>query len=95
MSAGDRDPSTGEKLRGEQAQLGARSRHDVVDRLHRITCPTFVACGRTDGIAPPDNSEEIAARVPNAELHEYDGGHPFFFQDPAALPEILAFLGGA
>jgi 3-oxoadipate enol-lactonase len=93
MSAGDRDPSSGEKLRGEQAQLDARSRHDVVERLHHITCPTFVGCGRFDGIAPPDNGEAIASRVPNAELHVYDGGHPFFFQDPAALPEILAFLG--
>jgi pimeloyl-ACP methyl ester carboxylesterase len=95
MSAGDRDPSTGDKLRGELAQLDARRRHDVWDRLPRITCPTLVACGRHDGIAPPANSEAIASRIPGAELREYDGGHPFFFQDPAALPEILTFLGGA
>jgi len=34
----------------------------------------------------------IASRIPGAELREYDGGHPFFFQDPAALPEAIAKL---
>jgi pimeloyl-ACP methyl ester carboxylesterase len=86
--------STGEALRGEVEQLGARSRHDVVDRLGRISCPTFVASGRYDGIAPPENGEAIADGIPHAELHLYEGGHVFFLQDKAALPEILAFLGG-
>lgn len=95
IAAGERRTKDDETLRGELAQLGARRGHDVWERLHRITCPTFVGCGRFDGIAPPANGEAIASRVPNAELHLYDGGHPFFFQDPAALPEILAFLGGA
>lgn len=85
-------PSTGEARRGEREQLGARSRHDVVDRLGRITCPTLVAAGRYDGIAPLANAEAIAARVPNASLRVYEGGHMFFVQDPTAMPEILAFL---
>jgi 3-oxoadipate enol-lactonase len=86
------NPSTGEVRRGELEQLGARSRLDVIDRLGRITCPTFVASGRYDGVAPPENGEAIAARVPNAELHVYEGGHVFFGQDPKAMPEILEFL---
>lgn len=85
-------PATGEVLRGERAQMDARSRHDVVDRLGRITCPTLVAGGRYDGIAPVANSEAIAARVPGARLEIYEGGHMFFVQDPAALPDILDFL---
>jgi len=80
--------------RGELAQLDARSRLDVLDRLHRITCPTLVASGRYDGIAPPRNGEEIAARVPNAELRLYEGGHLFMMQDPQAMPDILGFLEG-
>ena len=36
----------------------------------------------------------IAGRVPGAELRIYDGGHAFFAQDPAALPEVLDFLDG-
>jgi pimeloyl-ACP methyl ester carboxylesterase len=81
-----------ERRRGELAQLDARRHHDVVDRLERISCPTLVASGRYDGIAPAANGEAIAARVPGAELRLYEGGHTFFLQDAAALPEILDFL---
>jgi len=81
-----------EQLRGEAAQLRARAGHDVCDRLSRISAPTIVACGRYDGIAPLPNGEFIAGHIPHAELHEYDGGHAFFVQDPKALPEIMEFL---
>ena len=77
---------------GMRLQLDARSRHDVTDRLGRISCPTLVAAGRYDGIAPPANSEAIAARIPNAELRIYEGGHLFIVQDGRALPEIIEFL---
>ena len=94
MAARRSETKTAEQLRGEALQLEARSRHDVCDRLARITCPTLVACGRFDGIAPPSNGEAIAARVPGAELRLYDGGHAFFAQDPAALPDVISFLAG-
>jgi pimeloyl-ACP methyl ester carboxylesterase len=84
-----------EQRRGEAEQLGARAGHDVTHRLGRVSCPTLVACGRYDGIAPPPNSEAIAARIPHAELCAYEGGHAFFAQDPKALPEILDFLDEA
>lgn len=87
--AGTKSP---EQVRGETEQILARAGHDVADRLARIACPTFVACGRYDGIAPPSNSRYIAAHIRNAELHEYDGGHAFFAQDSRALPEIISFL---
>jgi pimeloyl-ACP methyl ester carboxylesterase len=83
---------TAEQLRGEAEQLAARAHHDVCDRLYRISCPTLVAGGRYDGIAPPTNSEAIAKRIPGAELRLYDGGHAFFAQDATALPEIVGFL---
>ncbi|HKY14366.1 MAG TPA: alpha/beta hydrolase [Microthrixaceae bacterium] len=73
-------------------QLDARRQHDVFDRLHRISCPTFVAAGKWDGIAPPSNSEAIVSRVRSAELHVYDGGHLFIVQDEQAFPETLDFL---
>ena len=83
-----------EQLRGEWEQLDARRRHDVVERLGAITCPTLVASGRFDGIAPLANGEAIAERVPTAELRAYDGGHLFMVQDKRAIPEILEFLAG-
>jgi 3-oxoadipate enol-lactonase len=79
-------------LRGEELQLRARATHDVYDRLGAITCPTLIAAGRYDGIAPADNSAAIARTVPHAELRLFDGGHLFPFQDPTALPAIVDFL---
>ncbi len=84
-----RSPDEG---RGAAEQLGARSHHDVFDRLPKIASPTLVACGRYDGIAPLANSEAIAAQVPGADLRTYDGGHAFFVQDPSALPDVIGFL---
>ena len=92
MAARRGAPKEGEPRRGETEQLGARSRHDVCNRLSGVTAPTLVACGRYDGIAPLSNGEFIAAQIPKAELHEYEGGHAFFTQDPKALPEIMEFL---
>ncbi|CAN5510361.1 3-oxoadipate enol-lactonase [soil metagenome] len=85
------DPSAEEDA-AEVAQLGARSGHDVRERLGAITCPTLVAAGRYDGIAPVVNSEQIVDRLPNARLETFEGGHAFVAQDPAALPAVLAFL---
>jgi 3-oxoadipate enol-lactonase len=85
---------TAEELRGEEEQLRARAGHDACDRLHLVACPTLVAGGRYDGVAPVANSEAIAARVPNAELRLYEGGHAFFAQDSRALGDILDFLAG-
>ena len=80
------------RTEGMRLQLDARSRHDVTDRLDRITCPTLVACGRSDGVAPVTNSEAIVDRVRDAELRVYEGGHLFVIQDANAFPEILDWL---
>ena len=94
MAARRNESKHAEQLRGEAEQLDARRRHDVTGRLGAITCPTLVASGRYDGIAPPANGEAIASRVPGAELRVYEGGHAFFAQDAAALPDVIAFLRG-
>ncbi len=81
-----------EQRRGEREQLLARSTHDVIDRLPNVTCPTLVAAGRYDGIAPLRNSEAIASRISGSELRIFEGGHIFFRQDERATAEILDFL---
>jgi 3-oxoadipate enol-lactonase len=81
-----------EVRRGERLQLEARADHDVFDRLPRIVCPTLVASGRFDGIAPPENGEAIVQQISGAELRLYDGGHIFFTQDQRALPDVIDFL---
>ena len=89
------DDSDAVEVAGRRAQLEARRGHDVWDRLPSITCPTMIACGRYDPIAPMANSEAIASRIGGAELHAYEGGHAFFVQDRNALPEILGFFDRA
>ena len=81
-----------EVLRGETLQLQARSVHDVYDRLPVITCPTLVASGLYDGIAPASNGEAIAAQISGAQFRAYEGGHAFFYQDRAAFPDVIEFL---
>jgi 3-oxoadipate enol-lactonase len=82
-----------EARRGLAEQLEARRHHDVWDRLGRVTCPTLVAAGRFDAIAPVANSEAIVSRMPDATLRVYEGGHAFFVQDRRALPDVVEFLG--
>jgi pimeloyl-ACP methyl ester carboxylesterase len=94
MAARRGGEKSAEQLRGENEQLQARRHHDVCSRLGAIRCPTLVACGRYDGIAPLANGEWIAAHAPGAELRVYEGGHVFFLQDQRALPEVGAFLQG-
>ena len=74
-------------------QMSARMGHDAWPRLSEITCPTMVASGRFDGIAPPENGVRMAGRIPNAVFREFEGGHAFFIQDRSALPAILDFAG--
>jgi 3-oxoadipate enol-lactonase len=78
---------------GRVLQLEARKGHGVLDRLHRVACPTFVGSGRYDDIAPVANGQAIVDRVTDATLRIYDNaGHLFLLQDRAAWPEIAAFL---
>lgn len=78
---------------GARRQLEARRHHDTWDRLDRIEAPTLVAAGRYDGIAPLQNSQALAERIPAARLEVYEGGHLFLLQDRAAWPAIVDFLG--
>ena len=84
--------SAGTPAPGLRLQLQARSHHDTSGRLVGIGCPTLVAGGRYDGIAPAANSEFLARTIPGAALRLFDGGHGFFLQDPAAIPALVDFL---
>ena len=92
LNAANLTEKTPQQLRGEHLQLEARRGHDVWERLHRISCPTLVAAGRYDGLAPVENSERIASRITGSELRVYEGGHLFIAQDRRAFPELIEFL---
>lgn len=93
-SAGAAAEKSATRLRGERLQLLARSGHDVWHRLHRIACPTLVASGEFDALAPPANGLAIAGRVQAGEFCSFSGGHAFVWQDRAAWPAVLEFLLG-
>ena len=91
QAAAENDP---EAARGARLQLEARAGHDTWDLLPEITTPTLVIGGRHDGLAPPENQEALARRLPNAELAWADGGHAFFLQDPSSWTRVIDFLRG-
>ena len=77
---------------GALRQLEARAGHDAWDRLADIRCPTLIAAGAHDGIAPLTTQRGMAARIPGAKLEVFEGGHLFMLQDRRAVPAMIEFL---
>ena len=80
---------------GARRQLAARAAHDTWGRLPDIACPVMIAAGRYDGIALPATQEKMAARIRDAKLQFFEGGHLFMIQDRTAAPAMAAFLAEA
>jgi pimeloyl-ACP methyl ester carboxylesterase len=59
-----------------------------------VACPTLVACGELDPVAPPAFAEAIAAAIPNARTAVIEGAaHWCQLEAPAAVSDaVLAFL---
>jgi esterase/lipase len=77
---------TEEQRRGEAMQLEARRHHDAWARLGRITAPTFIGCGRYDGLAPPANSHAIRDPRPACGAARVRGRPPVRRAGPARTP---------
>jgi pimeloyl-ACP methyl ester carboxylesterase len=82
-------------LDGFLRQLDATRRHDALNRLGRITCPTLVLVGADDLICPPRYSEQLCDAIPGAKLVVVPGvGHGLPFEDPGRFTAVVAeFLG--
>ena len=64
--------------------------HDTRERLPRITVPVLVMVGAEDTETPPSYAEEIAARIPGAELVVVPGaGHLVNLEDPEVVNDRL------
>ena len=73
------------------------ARHDAADRLDRIRARTLVVTGDADRMIPPENSERIAERIPDARLHVLSGAaHDFPTERASETAELLRqfLLGG-
>jgi len=86
------EPLSGDQLHVLGLQLGARSGHDVADRISSITAAVLVGVGKFDIMAPPENAHAIGERIKQAAVHEYEGGHLFFFQDKSAMNHLREFI---
>ena len=66
--------------------------HDAYGELDRIACPTLVIGGTEDRIVTGAASQEIAARIPGAELFLYEGlSHGLYEEAPDFLARVAAF----
>lgn len=65
-------------------------REDDRHRLHEISCPTLVVVGADDAVCPVAEAQELAARIPNAELVVLpECGHMTPFEKPEQLAAAL------
>jgi pimeloyl-ACP methyl ester carboxylesterase len=76
-------------------QLRATAGCQTLDRLHNIKAPTLVLVGTGDRVVPPESSDMIASRIPNATLVKVEGGSHAFYMEKARRfnREVLDFLG--
>ena len=73
----------------------AEAAHDSRDVLDRITAPTLVVGSTADFAFPMATVEEMARRIPGAQLKLYPGGHTAAFLDKRFAPDVRAFTGHA
>lgn len=71
-------------------------RHDAWERLDQIVCPTLVMHGTEDLMTPKVNAENIADRIPGAEIELVEGGRHGYFDElrTAVTPTVASFLRG-
>lgn len=69
-------------LIGLEGQAAACIDHNVLEDLPGIKKPVLVVGGEEDKFTPPWMTREVAATIPNAELHIYPGsGHAFHWEN--------------
>lgn len=65
-------------------------RFDARPWLDSIRCPTFVLVGTWDPFVPIRAGQELAQRLPNAQLHQLAGGHLTHIAHAAAAGDLIA-----
>ena len=60
---------------GVLGHIHADKTHDALDRLKGITCPVLVTAGAMDVQVPPRYGRAVAAAIPGAQFHLFEGPH--------------------
>jgi pimeloyl-ACP methyl ester carboxylesterase len=73
------------------SQLQAAMSFNTESRLAEIKSPTLVLSGDADIIVPVQNSRNLAAKIPGAQLQIIEGGsHTFFIEQAQQFNKIVA-----
>ena len=73
------------------SQLQAAMSFNAESRLEHIDAPVLVLSGDADVIVPVQNSRNLAAKIPGAELRIIEGGsHTFFIERAAEFNQIVS-----
>jgi 3-oxoadipate enol-lactonase len=69
------------------------ARHDALDKLPSITCPTLTMAGAQDGETPPAYAHVIAQMIPGASVSIIpNAGHIVNLENPAPVTARLRFF---
>ena len=84
------DPSIMVRVKPFAAQAAACASHDALDRLGAIAAPALVTVGELDVFTPVRFSQELADRIPGAELRRFPGaGHVHHWEALDAFNDLL------
>jgi len=73
-----------------QAAMAAAARSDVMDQLGAIRAKTLIIAGREDVTSTPAEAEEIAARIPDAQVAIVeDTSHLLMVEKPQEVVQII------
>ena len=73
-----------------RSQLSAAVAFNAESRACAIKAPTLVLSGDADVVVPKQNSHNLAARIPGAELRSIAGGsHLFFIEQPDEFNSVV------
>lgn len=81
-----------DRMKGIKTVMLARSaiKHNMLNDLPKITCPTCIIWGKQDNVTPPEVAEDMHKFIPNSELHWIDKcGHAAMMEKPDEFNEIL------
>lgn len=71
-------------------QLAAAIAFNTESRIPDLRIPTLVISGDSDQIVPPQNSRNLATKIPGAQLSLIEGGsHLFFLEQPRKFNAVL------
>lgn len=86
MGPGAPEPAPPEVL---VAQSEAVHKHDILEHLPKIACPTLVFGGKQDIMVPYFASQEIAAAIGHAEFRSFETGHGCMVEEMGDVNEMI------